>query len=193
MQARAAVQSAEASVVLATLELGYCTIRCPLDGLVGRTKVDVGNLVGRGEATELATVSQVDPIFATLAISEAEFLDLQKAAKARGGPGNVEIELILANDDVYPHRGKFVTAERAVAVETGTLQIVAEFPNPDGLLRDGQFGRVRAAVATLKGAVICPQRAVAEVQSAKAVLVVGKDNTVAMRSVSVPVLVAINR
>ncbi|MEE8107137.1 MAG: efflux RND transporter periplasmic adaptor subunit [Planctomycetota bacterium] len=185
MQAAAAVKSAEASVALAQLDLEYCTIRCPIDGLISRTRVHVGNLVGRGDETELATVSQIDPIYATLAISEAEFLDLQ--ATRRKGPSSLEIELILANDELHPHKGKFITAERAVAVETGTLQIVAEFPNPDGLLRDGQFGRVRAAVAKLKGAVLCPQRSVTEIQSAKAVLIVGKDNVVALRTVQLGV------
>jgi len=186
MQAAAAVKSAEASVALAQLDLEYCTIRCPIDGLISRTRVHVGNLVGRGDETELATVSQIDPIYATMAISEAEFLNLQ-AARRRRGESNYPIELILANDEIHPHKGKFVTAERAVAVETGTLQLVSVFPNPDGVLRDGQFGRIRATVALLKGALICPQRSVTEVQSAKAVLVVGKDNVVALRTVQLGV------
>lgn len=185
LQAKAAVKSAEAALALADLELGYCTIRSPIDGLIGRTEVDVGNLVGRGEATELAVVSSIDPMTVTLAISEEEFLRVQEQAELDRENQISSLELILSDDSVYPERGKFVTAERAVAVETGTLQIVTEFPNPNGLLRPGQFGRVRAEVAVLENAVLVPQRAITERQGAKIVLIVGDDNMVALRSVQV--------
>jgi len=184
LTAKAAVEGAQAAVALAQLDVDYCTIACPIDGLIGRTEVSVGNLVGRGHATELATVSTVDPMLVTFAISEAEFLALQRGAAGRG-ERTTPFALILAADSVYPHEGRFFTAERAVAVETGTLQIVATFPNPDGTLRPGQFGRVRIAVTTLENVPLVPQRAVMEQQGAKIVLVVGDDNKVALRTVQV--------
>jgi len=184
LQAEAAIEGAQAALALANLDLGYCTIRSPIDGLIGRTGVDVGNLVGRGEATELATVSSIDPMYVTLAISEEEFLKLQERARAQAKTEPaVAVDLILADGGVYAHKGRFVTIERAVQIETGTLQLVAEFPNPDGLLRDGQFARARVAVAQLENALLVPQRAVMEQQGAKIVLVVGADNVVSLKSV----------
>lgn len=181
LQAKAQVEAAEASVALAELDVGYCTISCPIDGLIGRTQVDVGNLVGKLGDTDLVTVSSVDPMRATLSISEEEFLKFQQKGKREDG--GLPVQLLLADDSVYEHVGKVITAERAVAVETGTLQLVTEFPNPDGFLRPGQFGRVRATVNELKGAVLVPQRAVMEQQSAKIVYVVDADNKVALKTV----------
>jgi membrane fusion protein (multidrug efflux system) len=86
---------------------------------------------------------------------------------------------------VFPHKGRFVIADRAVDEKTGTLSLIAEFPNPDGLLRPNQFGRVRMVGRTVENALLVPQRAVAELQDAKAVYVVGPDNKVAMRTVEV--------
>jgi membrane fusion protein (multidrug efflux system) len=192
LQARALVEAAAAAVALARLEMEYCIIRSPIDGLIGRTMVDVGNLVGRSGNTNLVTVSSVDPMRATLSISEAEFLHFQEEDRKRqnesGGErerGGATVELLLADDSVYAHKGEVIMAERAVAIETGTLQLVAEFPNPDGLLRPGQFGRVRATVGERKGAILVPQRAIMEQQSAKIVYIVLDDNTVALRSVQV--------
>jgi membrane fusion protein, multidrug efflux system len=185
LEAEAALKGAKAALELAELDLGYCTIACPIDGLIGRIAVSVGNLVGRGEATELATVSSIDPMYVTFAVSEAEYLGFVGMRKDKGeekkdaGP----ISLILADDSIYAHQGKTVTVERVVSQETGTLTLVAEFPNPEGLLRDGQFGRVRAVVATLKDAVTVPQRSVMDQQGAKVVLIVGADNVVALKTV----------
>jgi membrane fusion protein, multidrug efflux system len=93
------------------------------------------------------------------------------------------LELILADGSVFPHKGKLVIVDRAVDAKTGTLTIVAEFPNPNGLLRPGQFGRVRAPVETVENAVLIPKRAVQEIQGMKSVLVVGADNMVALRTI----------
>ena len=184
--ANAEVKAAGAALELARLDNEYCTIRSPIDGLIGRAQVDVGNLVGRGEATVLATVSSVDPINVTFSISEAEYLRFDAQQRARGGPReHVSIQLILADDSVFPHEGRYVSSERAVAEETGTLQLVAEFPNPDGSLRPGQFGRARVDVDVIEGALLVPQRAVMEQQGAKIVFVVGADDKVALRSIQV--------
>ena len=93
------------------------------------------------------------------------------------------LELILADGSVFPHKGKLVIVDRAVDLKTGTLTFIAEFPNPEGLLRPGQFGRVRAAVETAKDAILIPKRAVQEIQGMKTVLVVGADNMVALRTI----------
>jgi membrane fusion protein, multidrug efflux system len=184
-QARGNIEQAEGAVELAELNLGYCTIRSPIAGLIGERKVAPGNLVGRGEATLLDTVSSVDPIRAYLALSEADYLNfvaLRREAKARAGEG---LEMILANGSLFPHKGRVIIADRAVDEKTGTLSLIAEFPNPEGLLRPNQFGRVRVAGRTAENAVLVPQRAVTELQDAKAVYVVGPDNKVAMHTVEV--------
>jgi len=195
LMAEAELEKVQAALVLAELDLGYCTITCPIDGLIGRTDVSVGNLVGRGEATQLATVSLVDPMWCTFSISEVEYLHLSKLAEQRRATGGehakIEIALILADDSVYEHGGLIVTAERAVDIETGTLQLVCEFPNPDtarrpgGALRPGQFGRVRLMVGVIKNAVLVPQKAITERQGVKSVLVVGEGNKVALKTVEV--------
>jgi membrane fusion protein, multidrug efflux system len=95
-----------------------------------------------------------------------------------------ELELILADGSVFPHKGKIIIADRAVDLKTGTLSLVAEFLNPDAVIRPGQFGRVRLAATVAENALLVPQKAVTEIQSTKVVLVVGSDNKVAMRSVT---------
>lgn len=190
MLAKAEVESSQAALDLAQLDLEYCTIRSPLDGLIGRTEVDEGNLVGRGEATVLNTVSTIDPMYVTFAITEEEYLWTQ-ALRSESGQSEEEydqtnpIELILADNTVYSEKGVFLVAERAVAEQTGTLQLVATFANPDALLRPGQFGRCRLRVMEVEDAVLCPQRAVMEQQGSKTVQVVGEGDVVELRSVEI--------
>ncbi len=184
-QAQGALEQAQAAVELAELNLSYCTIRSPIAGLIGERKVAPGNLVGRGEATLLDTVSSVDPIRVYLAVSEADYLNFMTLPKESKRGNREGFELTLANGSVFPNKGRFVIADRAVDEKTGTLSVIAEFPNPEGLLRPNQFGRVRVAARTVENALLVPQRAVAELQDAKAVFVVGPDNKVAMRAVEV--------
>ncbi len=177
--ARAGVASARSAVVGVELDLGYCSIRSPIEGLIGKRLVSPGNLVGKGEATLLDTVSSVDPIRVNITISEAEYLRFS-AQQKRAAP---VLELILADGSVFPHKGKPVIVDRAVDLKTGTLSIIAEFPNPGGALRPGQFGRVRAPIQVVENAILVPRRAVQEIQGTKSVLVVGADNTVALRTI----------
>jgi len=180
--ARAGVSAAKADVAGAELDLGYCTMRSPITGLIGNRLVAPGNLVGKGEATLLDTVSSIDPIRVNGTISEAEYLrffaDFQRRGKIY-----TPLELILADGSVFPHKGKVVIVDRAVDQKTGTLKFAAEFPNPEGQLRPGQFGRVRAAIDMAKDAILVPKRAVQEIQGMKSVLVVGTDNMVALRTI----------
>ncbi len=183
-QGEAAVQAAKAAIAQAELNLSYCTIRSPIEGLIGKRNVDPGNLVGRGEATLLDTVSSIDPIRVSLSISEAEYLRFEaNRRKGRSGAG-ATLELILADGSVFPYKGRVVIADRAVDVKTGTLTIIAEFPNPEGSLRPGQFGRVRAAAEVAENAILVPRLAVQEIQGSKSVLVVGPDNMVALRTIT---------
>jgi membrane fusion protein (multidrug efflux system) len=119
-----------------------------------------------------------------VSISEAEYLlyqRLKSQGKLRKGS---ELELILADGSTFPERGRIIIADRAVDLKTGTLSLVAEFPNPKALLRPGQFGRVRLAATIAENALLVPQKSVSEVQSTKVVYVVGPDNKVALRSVT---------
>jgi membrane fusion protein (multidrug efflux system) len=180
--AQAEVEGAKAAVADAELNLGYCTIASPMDGLIGRALVSTGNLVGRGESTLLAIVSTISPMRASFTISEQDYIRLKKAGRDKDEPA--AFHLTLADGTAYPHEGKLVVAEREVDIRTGTLVLEATFPNPDGLLRPGQFGRVRAVAEAIRGAVVIPRLAVMEQQSAKTVYVVKDDRTVEMRTVS---------
>ena len=185
-QAEAAVEAASAGIREAELNVEYCTITSPINGIAGTRQVAPGNLVGQGEATLLTTVSNVDPVRVFVSISENEYLIYQRMktqGKLREGGG--ELELILADGSTFPRKGRIIIADRAVDLKTGTLSLVAEFPNPDALLRPGQFGRVRLAATVAENALLVPQKAVTEMQSAKVVYVVGPDNKVALRSVIV--------
>jgi membrane fusion protein (multidrug efflux system) len=188
--AQAAVESARAALVQAELNLSYCTIRSPIDGISGRKRYSVGNLVGRGDATVLVTVSSSDPIWVDFNVSELDSLRFRKRTLAlRQRPEQVaaglEFEMLLADNTVFSHKGRFKLVEREVEPKTGTITVRAEFPNPELLLRPGQFGRVRAVLDEKPDAVLVPQRAVTELQSVKSVLVVGPDNKVSLRSIMV--------
>jgi membrane fusion protein (multidrug efflux system) len=184
LSAKANVSAARAQVVAAELDLSYTTIRSPITGLIGKRLVAPGNLVGKGEATLLDTVSSIDPIRVNATISEAEYLRFFAQHKRGGnGAGSGLLELILADGSLYPFKGKLVIVDRAVDQKTGTLDFAAEFPNPEGLLRPGQFGRVRAVTEMAKDAIVVPKRAVQEIQGMQTVLVVGADDKVALRTI----------
>ncbi len=183
-QAEAAVASAKASIAQAELNVSYCTIRSPIEGLIGERKVSPGNLVGKNEATLLDTVSSINPMRVYISISEAEYLRFMENRKQGRAEASGGLELILADGSVFPNKGRVVIADRAVDVKTGTLSLIAEFPNPQGLLRPGQFGRVQAPVELAENAILVPRLAVQEIQGAKTVLVVGADNMVALRTIT---------
>lgn len=188
LSAKANVSAARAQVVAAELDLSYTTIRSPITGLIGKRLVAPGNLVGKGEATLLDTVSSIDPIRVNATISEAEYLRFfAQHKRSVNGSGtdarSALLELILADGSLYPFKGKLVIVDRAVDQKTGTLNFAAEFPNPEGLLRPGQFGRVRAVTEMAKDAIVVPKRAVQEIQGMQTVLVVGADDKVALRTI----------
>jgi membrane fusion protein (multidrug efflux system) len=185
--ARSQVAAAVANVQKATLDLGYTRVTSPIDGLAGTTLVKPGNLVGRGQNTLLTTVSQIDPMLFRVGVTEADYLKIAKKAPSRPGeaPHASGIELTLADGSVHPQPGKLSTVDRAVAPTTGTLGVQFVFPNPQRLLRPGQFGRARILIDTKPNALLIPQRAVQELQNLYSVAVVDGSGKVAFRTVKV--------
>ena len=186
LSAKAQLEAAEASLKTAKLNLGFTKITSPVTGIAGIAKAQIGDLLSPSMTTELTTVSVVDPIKAYFNISEREYLKIANAAIAAGSkPERVPLELFLVDGSLYPHPGKTSVLNRQVDVSTGTFKVAALFPNPDNLLRPGQYGKVRATMAVDKGALLVPQRAVTEVQGKYLVAVVGADNKVDIRPVTV--------
>jgi membrane fusion protein (multidrug efflux system) len=182
-RAKAEISASQARVVQAQLDLSYCDIYSPLSGVIGFQQVDEGNLVGRGDATLLATVSASDPLLVDFSVSEIEYLKLTDSETAGTRTGTLRFDLLLSDESVHPHQGTFRVLDRTVDPTTGTLKVEASFPNPGGYLRPGQFARVRVAVAERENAILVPQRAIQELQGAKTVMVVDAQNIATVRSI----------
>jgi RND family efflux transporter MFP subunit len=185
--AKAAVEAAQAAVEQAQLNLGYTRVVSLVDGIAGINTVQVGNLVG--PSTVLTAVSQVSPIKVYFPISEQEYLRM-----ADGSPGSVDflthasripLQLTLADGIAYPHPGRIIFADRQVNTQTGTIQIVGEFPNAKNLLRPGQYARIQTPTGNITGALLVPQAAVNQQQGTYQVTVVGGDNRAQLRTVQV--------
>jgi RND family efflux transporter MFP subunit len=187
LAAEATVQAGQAAVEQAELNLGFTKVRSLINGIAGIAETQIGNLVAT--STVLTTVSKVDPIKAYFPISEQEYLRI--ADKISGtvnlfsSTNRVPLELILANGSTYSQKGTIIFADRQVDPQTGTIRIVGTFPNPGNILRPGQFGRVRAVTDFRVGALLIPQRAVMELQGSYQVAIVGQDNKVSIRKVTV--------
>jgi membrane fusion protein (multidrug efflux system) len=157
-----------------------------LTGLIGTTQKKVGALVGRGENTLLNTISQVNPILFRCAIAEAEYLRLDAGqAPVTIGPARKKfgVELILADGTVFAHKGRLDAIERAVDAATGTLTGQFSFPNPERILRPGQYGKARLVTDLKQDALLVPQLAVQEIQGLYNVMVVKPEATVEQRMV----------
>jgi membrane fusion protein (multidrug efflux system) len=185
--AKGMVNTAKAAVENTRIQLGYTEIRAPIDGIIGKTEVKPGNLVGRGQSTLLTTISSVDPIHFRYSVSEQEYLAWRRQhpadSEARAATSNV-FELVLSDGTVHPDRGSVVFADRNVDPTPGTLLLEVAFPTPGNILRPGQFGRVRVPVRRIKDAVLVPQRAVAELQATYSVFVVTPDQKAEFRKVT---------
>jgi membrane fusion protein (multidrug efflux system) len=178
--ALAQLDAAKAALDKAQLDLGYTTIKAPLSGLADLTKVKAGNLVGRGESTLLTTISVVDPIYFTSSITEADYLMFAQGDRQAG---KRPATLVLADGSVYAEKGKLDAVQRAIDSKTGTLALRLLFPNPDRILRPGQYGKIQFVSETLPGAVCVPQKAVSELQGVFQVVVVGAGNKAEIRTV----------
>jgi len=186
--AAAEVLAEKANEENAELNLAWTNVNSPIDGIAGVSNSQIGDLVGTG--TKMTTVSQVNPIWAYFNISERTFLGAAARVQgiisgqvSRNSLASTSIEFIQANDVRYPQKGRFVYVNRQVGSQTGTIQMAAEFPNPDAALRPGGFGRVRIQSGVNKNALLVPQRAVIEVQSNYMVVVLGSDHKATFRPV----------
>ena len=183
---KASVLSAEARVESAVLELSYCDVRAPISGLIGAKQVSMGDLVGKGQPTLLATISTLDPIWFYCNVSEVSYLRADAEVRRTGKHvADLSVTLLLPNGSEHPEKGKFVFMDRAVDVKTGTLRMRAEFPNPKKVLRPGIFGRIKVDVGVRPDSLLVPERAVAELQGKNFVWVVGSDNKATQRPVKV--------
>jgi membrane fusion protein (multidrug efflux system) len=183
---KAAVVSAQAKVDAAILDLGYCDVRAPMAGLIGAKQVSMGDLVGKGQPTLLATMSTLDPIWFYCAVAEMDYLKAQTEAQRTGRQiAELPVTLLLANGTVHPDKGKFVFIDRAVDTKTGTLRVRAEFPNSAKLLRPGMFARIKVDLGSRPNSILAPERAIAELQGKNFVWVIGSDNKATQRPVKV--------
>jgi len=177
LAAQAQVAAGRAAVDQAQLNLDFTRITSPVDGVAGIVQAQVGDLVGPGTGI-LTTVSTVDPMKVYFPVSEQSYLEFraQHPGPEEAFTPDIRLELILSDGTVYPIPGKFYAADREINPNTGTLQIAALFPNPQNLLRPGQYGRVRAVVRTITGALLVPQRALTELQGGFQIATVDETN-----------------
>jgi len=185
--AAAAVDAAKATVEQAQIQLSYTTVTSPADGLIGKTEVYPGTLVGQGSSTLLTRVSRIDPIHVRFSLAEKDYLYFfrrreEQKQLAEGMP-DLPIHLVLADGSELPESGRLVFVDRAVEAATGTILLEAAFPNSNFMVRPGQYGRIRATANIKRGAILVPQRAVQEMQGLYNVAVVGADDTVETRMV----------
>ena len=186
--AAAGVQSAKAELETARINLGFTRLTSPIDGIPGIAQQQVGALVSPASGA-ITTVSTVDPIKVYFTAAEQEYLDYTRrfptAEKRQAATRLLELELILGDGTIYPHKGRFYFADRQVDVRTGAIRLAGLFENPGNSLRPGQYGRVRSATQTREGALLIPQKAVSDLQGMHQVAVVDSSNKVSIRTVNV--------
>ena len=182
------VAAAEAALKIAETSLGYATIRAPIDGTIGLSAARVGDYVGQPpNPIILNTISNIDSVRVRFSLSESEYLELARRMTEGTGeavkPTQRDLQLVLADGSVYPLKGRALFAERRIDPATGTLLIEASFPNPQRMIRPGQFARVRTIFDERKGAVVVPVRALSEIQGQFVLFVVDAENKVQFRRV----------
>ncbi len=188
--AQAQVQAMKANLQNAELNLSWTRVYSPIDGIAGISNSQIGDLVGTG--TKMTTVSQVNPIWAYFNVSESLFLKFAPEITAvitekvaRNPRTSMPVELIQANDVPYPAKGRMIYVNRQVGTQTGTIQMAAQFPNPDFVLRPGGYGRIRLKTGDNPNALLVPQIAVIEVQSEYQIIIVTSENRAVFRVVKV--------
>lgn len=181
-QAKGNLETAKAQLDQAQLNLNWCTVTSLISGIAGMAQIQVGSLVN--PLSVLTTVSTVDPIYVDFGISEQQYMNYTEAMKGRPMGETPPLSIILSSGQTYPHPGKVIILNRQVDVKTGTITARGEFPNPENLLRPGQYAKVQMVAQMRKGALLVPQEAVRELQGDNQVAVVGADNAVEMRSVN---------
>lgn len=188
--AQASVEAAEANLRAAKIQLSYTKIRSPIDGIIGKTEAKVGDFVGRSpNPVILNVVSNIETVRVQFFLTENQYLQTARNLIEQGGIETAErrqeapFELILADGSLYPHRGRFDFIDRQVDPTTGAILVQATFPNPERLIRPGQFAKVRVLAETVKDGILIPLRSVKELQGLYQVYVVKDENKVEERSV----------
>lgn len=188
-QAMADVAAARAALETARLNLGYATVTSPISGRIGRAEVTEGALVGQGEATPLATVQQLDPIYVNLTQSSTEFLQLQRAMASGQlktvDNGQAGVTLLMEDGRPYPHAGKLLFSDLSVDPSSGAVSLRAIFPNPDRFLLPGMYVRARIEQGVKEHAISIPQQALQRDPGGASVMVVSEDGKVEVRAVKV--------
>lgn len=182
------LDAALAALNIAKTNLSYATIYAPITGLIGISVARVGDFVGRPpNVLILNTISRVDSVHVRFSISEQEYLDLIRRIEQNEGRTKVkakEIQMVLADETVYPYLGVISFAQRQIDPATGTLQFEASFPNPKRILRPGQFAKIRIVIDERKDATVVPSRSIFEIQGQKSVYIVDENKKVVMRVVT---------
>jgi len=186
--AKAQIKTSEAAVETARINLDFTRLVAPIDGIAGQAQLQVGALVSPATGP-VTSVSTVDPIKVYFTVGEPQYLAFRRRfpteESTRADEKTLRIELVTADDSTYPHLGSFDFADRQVNESTGTIRIAALFPNPNNILRPGGYAKVRVFINVQHNALLVPQRAVSELQGSYQVAVVGSDNKVVIRPVTV--------
>ncbi|MFC5608863.1 efflux RND transporter periplasmic adaptor subunit [Variovorax soli] len=189
-QAEADVGVARASLTTARINLGYATVTAPISGRIGRALVTEGALVGQGEATQLAVIQQINPMYVNFTQSASDVLRLRRALdaglfkRASGGEA-ASVRIVLEDGTEYPQEGKLLFSDLTVDATTGQITLRAEVPNANGTLLPGLYVRVRLEQAQVSNAITVPQQAVTRTQQGDTLMVVGEDGKVTTRNVKI--------
>lgn len=193
--AKAAVSAAQANLDLSKIQLGYCKIYSPINGVIGKTQARVGEFVGKDpNPVILNTVSRIESIRVQFFLTESEYLNFMRSpiAKSRRNMKNPDenkkqdyLELILSDGSVHSDKGEINFIDRQVDASTGSILIEASFKNEEGILRPGQFARIRAEKGVEKNAILVPQKAIKELQGKYIITLLKKDNTVESKNITV--------
>ncbi len=195
--AKAKVEAEEAQVQYARINLGYTRISSPIDGIIGMTEAKVGEYVGKApNPIVLNEVSSIDTILVNFSISESEFLKLLRMQQAKladtsksKNNDRAKISLVLSDGSLFDQPGRFSFANRQVDPETGTIMFQAAFPNPDKLLRPGQFARIKVVLEEVEGGLLIPQRCVKELQGVHQVYAINANNEIELKNVKLGIKV----
>ena len=186
------IKAAKANLRAANIQLGYTKIYSPISGIIGKTKAKVGDFVGRQPSPIiLNTVSRIDTVLVQFFITESQYLQFMRRHMEQIEKGKFEevekanLALILSDGSIYKHKGRPDFVNREVDPQTGALLIQASFPNPDELLRPGQFAKVKGEIEVVKDGILIPQRCIVELQGTFSVYVLGAENRIQMKEVKV--------
>jgi membrane fusion protein (multidrug efflux system) len=187
--ADAEIAASRAALATARINLGYATVTAPIGGRIGRALVTEGALVGQGDATELAVIQQIDPLYLNFTQPASDVFRLRREmaegrlARASGDEA-ASVQVVLDDGSVYPQAGRLLFSDLTVETTTGQILLRAEVPNPRGELLPGMYVRVRISQAEANDAILVPQQAVTRTQQGDTLMVVAPDRTVATRQVT---------